>query len=149
MAWKVYDAMPGSDGREAIYGPLPCKRWIPDVPHKKHKMSARPAGPKPGPLSTDDQKAVQYACWIAARDGIALPNGSVSVYWSGITTRAGKWSKRVFSVTFRSRDGKEGQIINLPNWDFDPVDPVEETISADIVFLDMLPRGLAILAQAA
>ncbi len=151
MAWKVIGAMPGHDaiGRNspAIYGPLPCKVWVP-VKGEKYKIRKRAASTaKPLSISSDNEKAVQYARWLAARDGIALPDGHVSVLMQHLLTREGKKTNRAFSVTFHNTNGQP-VIIGLPNWDFDPAPPVESVVEAETVFADLLSSGLSLLADA-
>ncbi len=147
MAWIVYDAMPGTDGRNGQYGPLPCKRWI-ATPGEKYKLRNRPAGPKASSISSDDAKAVAYARWIASRDGTQLPDDAKpTVHLSGVTV-AGRWAKRARAVSFTGGNGSYPVSILLPNWDFVPAPAVEETIGLDVAFADLLPAGLGILAQA-
>lgn len=90
MAWQVYDTFEGSWSRTStIYGPLPCKRWVPDgKPYRlKHKITPayrdmRDAEQK---RATDERRAIQYARWLAARDGKAIPALPVCrVQWDGI-----------------------------------------------------------------
>lgn len=113
-------------------------------------------------------RAIQYARWLAQRDGVTLQGNKVRVIWSGFCsatkTRSGRqwdgdkfinkdraaYCKRVQAVEFgnereewkivgsgRSRRGETTNHwdciarIEIPNWDFEPVEPVEEIVADD------------------
>lgn len=120
--WIVYDAFAGGRderSRKETQGPMPCKRWQPDG--KRHRMSYRVPQITKGPRSTDNQmqtKARDYAAWLAKRDGIELPTWTCTCIWSGVTVN-GKWDRRISAVRFGT------VLIELPNWDFVAVAPVE------------------------
>jgi hypothetical protein len=67
--------------------------------------------PTKGEFYPEDQ-ARDYARWLAARDGVALPDDRWPVIdWA----KVGK-SRRARAVTFRDRNG--AVTINIPNWDW-------------------------------
>lgn len=173
MAWKVYGFMEGGLAGNNQFGPLPLKRWIRDIPHKRHKVRHKvtPAHVKPAGLndSTDERHAESYARWLAQRDGIDIAHGlTCRVEWSGIysatkTRNVRHWNgtkaqaaylKRVRAVAWgrkherynERKDGKRGAwthnefvaevTIELPNWDWEPAEPVLE-INEDY-FRDLL-----------
>lgn len=132
MAWTFYDAFAGGSEycpkarkRVDIHGPFPCKRWIksPTDP-KRHKFTYRYRAPQGlGPRSSDrdmERKAVTYARWLAARDGVALPEGSATAVWA--TTAGG--SDRITCVVFAGSFPRVR--IDLPNWDWTPAPYTEE-----------------------
>jgi hypothetical protein len=155
--WKVIGFMEGKEGNaryperdKPVYGPLPRKMWIP-VAGEKYKVRKPPAAPRTSCdwRSVDERRAVEYARWLAARDRLELPDeGRITAIWSKITTRAGKPSNRIRAITFTGNNAYPVSII-LPNWDFDPVEPMEEIVSADVAFDDFRARGLQTLLQAA
>src|SRR5258708_4271179 len=110
MAWKVYGFMEGQDGNPrfksrgaTVYGPLPRKRWVRDIPHKRHKVKHKATnGSTRSTFDRDEQarKGIEYARWLAARDGVALPDGSVCACWASIYLPSGKVQSRVSCVTF-------------------------------------------------
>lgn len=85
MAWQVYDFMEGRDGNSRypsrmpkIYGPLAVKRWIRAKGDKRHRMSYRaPTRVYVDNSPRDDvskaRQAVEYAVWLARRDGLDIP----------------------------------------------------------------------------
>lgn len=102
------------------------------------------------------RRAIDYARWIASRDGIAINAGlSAQVEWSGfysansVTTRGEPaYCKRIKAVEFGTKrkeylgTGRHRRIVDvwdvkhrieIPNWDFDPAPPVEETIADTLV----------------
>jgi hypothetical protein len=132
MAWKVYGFMEGQDGNPrfksrgaTVYGPLPRKRWVPTKGDKKRRIAVTNAF-KVAPFDKDDQarKGIEYARWLAARDGVALPDGSVVACWAHVTLPTGKLQSRISCVTFGT--GLPRVRIDIPNWDFVPVEPVME-----------------------
>lgn len=86
----------------------------------RRKVGPRSHGPSP------EHQAVIYARWLAAREGIRLPENPaspVTVIWSGVTSkRRAVWERRIQAVAF-------GLVkVPLPNWDWQPDQPVEEII---------------------
>jgi hypothetical protein len=75
-----------------------------------------------------EHQAVEYARWIAARDGKVLPiDLKPIVEWLPFrNTYTRKMEQRVTSVLFRDRTDRVE--IALPNWDWCPAPPVEEII---------------------
>ncbi len=161
MAWKVYGFMEGRDGNPkkrsgepTIYGPLPRKRWIPET-GKRNKM---PRLPKINPKATGERAkdvtarmAVEYARWLAARDGVIIPADTKGVaLWAH-----GKIEDRVSAVawhhagTYAANRGSALARIDIPNWDFVPMMPVEEIVPAHEAFDSLASAGWAILLQAA
>jgi hypothetical protein len=59
-----------------------------------------------------EAKAVSYCRWIANRDGITLPDGSLKVIW-GFAKVGGKREQRCRAVEF-----SEWLSVLLPHWDF-------------------------------
>lgn len=91
MTWKVYGCLNFSTGysrRGEIYGPLPCKRWVPDG--KKYRVRHRvraayvSALDKDARRKRDERRALEYARWIARRDGLTIPALKTKVIWCGI-----------------------------------------------------------------
>jgi len=77
-------------------------KWIKDE-QAKHKREMH------NPLSTDGERAAQYALWIAQRDGRRMPTDPkrYAVVWE----RVGK-AKRARAVHF------SGLAVDLPHWDY-------------------------------
>lgn len=131
MAWKVYGFMEGRDadkkrGITALYGPLTRKRWI-AMPGEKRPRSKKVAmGSTRGLFDKAEQgrKGVEYARWIAARDGKAITDGNTCVMWANVTLPSGKHQSRIKAVSFAGQAG--GWLIEIPNWDFIPVEPLLE-----------------------
>jgi hypothetical protein len=89
----------------------------------------------------NERRAVEYARWLAGRDGIEIPKGIAErIDWSGVNDAAGKWRKRVCAVEFGTSEtehhghGRKSYTtvrwslaarIEIPNWDFVPSEPVE------------------------
>ncbi|WP_454629570.1 hypothetical protein [Bradyrhizobium cenepequi] len=150
MAWQVFDFMEpqGYDRKGAMHGPLPCKRWVKSPSDKRHKLNYRFRFSRAGTGEKADdmnaRHAIEYARWLALRDGMEIPADTAPrVDWSGITDAAGKWRKRIRAVEFgSSRTIRQGYgrnaytsyhwdiavRIEIPNWDFVPAEPVEEII---------------------
>lgn len=83
MAWKVYDVYETRSG--AIYGPLPCKRWLP-VKGARYKVKHKVTNGFKASGTADEYNAGRaraYAEWLARRDGITIPKGlKCRVEWS-------------------------------------------------------------------
>jgi hypothetical protein len=62
------------------------------------------------PMSTDSERAISYALWLAKRDGIALPDNARSI-GCAVFERVGK-VKRARGVRFG------GIAIAFPHWDY-------------------------------
>jgi hypothetical protein len=172
MSWKVYGFME-PNGRDA-YGPLPRKRWIRDIPHKRHKLAYRFHYSQRGAETADqynERHAIAYARWLAERDGVDIPKtAEARVVWSGIysgtkkrthrrwdggTSQHAAYCKRIEAVEFGRKyreehyntraDGKRGAWlyttnkmeiaarIEIPNWDWEPAEPVEEVDAAEML----------------
>lgn len=148
MAWKVYGFMEGhGDGTKHspyVYGPLPCKRWI-KAPGDKKRRIAVTNGTKAAIWSRDDQarKGIEYARWLAARDGITLPDGTITPCWATVDLPTGKTQARISCVTFGTNTPRVR--IDIPNWNFVPRAPVLE-INADY-FSDMLSAAFSVEAE--
>jgi hypothetical protein len=140
--WKVYEYMEGGQGKRAptIYGPLPCKRWIAVKGEKRHKLSYRPRHAYVGNAPHDDNwkaaQAVQYALWLARRDGVEIPADATprvnyhlfaSIYER---TSSGRpvYLKHAMSV-FWSVKGEVVAQIPIPHCGWEPA-PAKETIDA-------------------
>lgn len=123
------------------------------APEKYKKMAAR----VPRIVVTDEteeKKAQQYARWLAARDGIKIPTcGTIRLDWSGVYSKTRKtgrghaiYERRIRAVQWghkepvynTRKDGRRGAWaydkwvvdfeIGLPNWDWQPDEPVEEIV---------------------
>lgn len=92
------------------------------------------------PAPDHDLQALEYALWLAKRDGIAIPaDWRHSIYWSFVTVD-GRQAKRCYHVQFspplRHWNGRvlayeydtttEPITILIPNWDFVPAPAIEE-----------------------
>ncbi|WP_027578462.1 hypothetical protein [Bradyrhizobium sp. Ai1a-2] len=144
MAWLFYDFF----DHPTIHGPLPEKRWVPSANDKRHKVRhSSKVTRSTGGVSADDlnaRHAVAYAHWLARRDAIEIPAGlEYVVDWSSVTGPNGKLQKRVRAVEFgkrRTTSSGYGRTactthhwdvvsrIEIPNWDWQPAEPVEEII---------------------
>ena len=124
MAWQFYGFMHpdfnryvGIRGGGQPHGPLPKKRWVATAGDpKRHKVKGRTskATMTARHRSSDsamEDKAVQYARWLAARDGIALPDKAPCVLWAVLDNG----ERRIRLVKFGTVE------IALPNWDWCPV----------------------------
>lgn len=85
----------------------------------------------------NEGRALQYAKWLAARDGVELPKLKTKCVWSGVY-RGARWQRRIRAVEWgrdedvynTRKDGRRGAwlytrfvpelTIEIPNWDFDP-----------------------------
>jgi hypothetical protein len=133
---KGRDGKPGSDW-EVVFGPHPRKAWV--GPHvvkgfKRRKAAAATRACVPASVS---MQAETYARWLAARDGIVIPAGATRARAAVVpfTTHRVRSSgrpvveDRVLAVLFYIPGiGEPAVRIELPNWDFDPRDPVEEIV---------------------
>jgi hypothetical protein len=116
--WKVTGLLSDKSRQlSKVYGPMPVKHWVKDG--KRHRVSSKPTnGLKKiaRDKSEDSRLAVEYAIWLAARDGIALPAGTYGraefVYVDAVK------QLRPCFVRFGS------VTIELPNYDWVPTDPV-------------------------
>jgi len=129
MAWKVVGflhprATSKDTPKKMQYGPLPAKRWYPAKGEKKPRMPKAKTGGNRGIFDKAEQgrKAVEYALWLAKRDGIELPGGSPVACWAGVTLPTGKYQPRVSCVTFGNSLPRVR--IDIPNWDWIPAEPV-------------------------
>jgi hypothetical protein len=103
---------------------------------KKIRAAARRC-PRVGP--NWDLTAINYARWLAARDGIALPTSKPRVDWSWVYIQAtGKNERRIRGVSWghekdvynTRKDGRRGAwshrifvadvTVAIPNWDWRP-----------------------------
>lgn len=113
MAWIVY----GFITHSKIHGPLPRKRWVKQAGEKKYKLAYR--GGRAGPRSRRDtdtlrRVAIEYTRWLAQRDGIAI---------DAETTACALFAgRKVWAVQFGETR------IEIPNWDFEHPEVVEEII---------------------
>lgn len=103
----------------------------------------------------NERRALEYARWLAARDGVTISEGLAErAEWSGITDASGKWRKRICAVEFgtkfteRHGTGRKAYTsqgwrmaarIEIPNWDFDPAEPVEEIITNEMPLAPVTP----------
>lgn len=129
MAWQFYGFMHpefnrhvhGIAGGKQVCGPLPKKRWVatPGDPNRyKVKGRTSKATMTARPRSSDSamvHKAAEYARWLAARDGIALPDKAACVFWALAYPHGEKPDRRIRAVKFGTVE------ITLPNWDWCPV----------------------------
>ncbi len=109
----------------------------PDVtiePASKYRLSRRRM-PRPVTYSRDavpERIAVEYARWLAKRDGIGMPTHPatpVKCEWSGVESRTRTnqhgnpvFERRIVAVCF-------GLVrVPIPNWDWQPDEPVEDII---------------------
>lgn len=119
---------------------------------KKWRRQPRWLSPQ---MSPDDKacerRAILYAEWLARRDGITLPELTTRrAIWSGVPSamrsRGGRpiHERRIYAISFGreedlyriKKNGKRGARLgktwaeesrfDLPNWDFNPVLPVDE-----------------------
>lgn len=154
--WKVVGHMNAGDGRrgKVPFGPHPVKVW--QGPHRvkgyrrrKPVSATRACAP-----ASVNMQAETYARWLAARDGISVPAlCRVAVHMTTIESahrtmmRNGravpKVESRVMAVSFAevSEADRYGRVVDtgrvvhieLPNWSFDPRDPVEEVDTVETV----------------
>ncbi len=124
MAWQFYGFMEPNGSYRGNYdltGPLPCKHWVKSPNDKRHKMNYRtprqirkPARNKEAYRAT----AIEYCRWLAKRDGVDVVTTSAMrgiALWSGNHISAVQfWCGTV-----------EVAIINIPNFNWEPQEPVE------------------------
>ena len=155
MAWKVYGCMHGRDkggkADPAIYGPLPVKVWVKRPGEKRPRVKkAKVKAESRGRFDKDDQdrKAVQYARWLAARDGVALPEGSITTVWAEVLLPSGKIQLRPSCVMFNGAFPRVR--IDIPNWNFVAREPVEtvDPLPARDEMDSMFERGFRLILQA-
>lgn len=133
MAWKVYDSFP------SVFGPLACKRWERDGQRYtiKHKVTPawRDVRDAEAKRAADLARAVKYARWLAARDGIVIPDDCEGVPITELVTVPDlkRPELRVCEVRFVRRfpnkrvDPSDVRaVIAIPHWDWVPV-AVDET----------------------
>jgi hypothetical protein len=125
----AYRAYPHAVWGKELYGPFVDRRWIKTPADKRHKVkaSSRTNTATRAPRSSDDAmavKAVAYARWLATRDGFPLPDAPASVVWATVQPPRGKAESRIRAVRCA------GVTFELPNWDWCPADPIEETLDA-------------------
>ena len=143
--WKVYGYCEPfgyyKRGRE-MHGPLPRKRWIPVAADRKHKMNykapKRISGGAEDAATYNSRRAVEYARWLAARDGIDVADLDGAAVLGFFEGQNGKTCRRFQSVDFfkpqnthfgrRVTRPAASVTIAIPHWDFDPVEPVEEFV---------------------
>lgn len=124
MAWQFIGFMePGTvkvgNRRVDMHGPLPVKRWNRLLSlGKRHKMNYRTprrvSKLAAGGKSDYERRAIEYCRWLAARDGVAIGN----------VGRPQWYGKHIQMVAFF--DKQNGRVtIEIPNWDFEPVEPIE------------------------
>ena len=143
--WKVIDALPHSSpfasySKGEMYGPLPVKTWVRDIPQKRHKLSYKTpkAHTGNGPSSAKDYtsgRAVLYAEWLAKRDVLEVPKDcKVCLCWSDVTVPAkGRREPRVYAVcwdrhTYAKATGTtvtRALTVAIPHWDWVPAAPCE------------------------
>jgi hypothetical protein len=149
---------------QTVYdGKPPVSPFAAKVERKRFKkLTAQVPARKP----SDDwyrQQAINYALWLAKRDGIEIPRGvQARVNWSGVCSKTRmhthkRWDgslhrhpiyeQRAESVSFgreeprynKRKDGRQGAwshnefvpevTIGIPNWDWQPDQPVEEIVT--------------------
>jgi len=110
--------------------------WVRVAGEKRPRAKKVTMGSTRGTFDRDEQarKGIEYARWLALRDAIALPDGSACAIWADVTLPTGKRQSRVSAVSFHWKSG--GQIIDIPNWDWIPVEPVLQI--NDDYFRDLL-----------
>lgn len=148
MAWKVIGFMEGKAGNARypqrdlpVYGPLPRKVWVREA-GKKNKIP-RGYGKMPTKRAviddaTDRAKAAQYAFWLAKRDGIDLPVDAYAVpqFTTLRNPVTGKMEKRCMFVLMRVAETTLDLCkIDIPNWDWFPAEPKEETLADEPLLL--------------
>ena len=144
MAWHFYSFFE----HHLTHGPLPEKRWIPAATDKRHKVRHSSKVSRAACTESADRMnerhAIEYARWLAGRDGISIPQDAAPrVDWSEVRELTGKSRKRARAVEFgrdvteRTGHGRNAYTshrwdvavrIEIPNWDFVPAEPVEEII---------------------
>lgn len=142
MAWQFYGFMEPNGryrGNYDLTGPLPRKRWVKSPDDKRHKMNYRtPRRVKcrSGGKEAYERTAIEYCRWLAKRDGVTNVCTSATkakALWSG---------PHVYAVQFWC-GSVELAIIKIPNWDFEPREPVEEIIQCGDTLVEWLNLALA------
>lgn len=105
------------------YGPLPVKRWVKSPDDKRHKMNYRTSRLVKKPArgaarEAHERTAIEYCRWLAARDGIIIGDPG-KVHWGD--------ARHVQFVSFYGERNVRVDI-QIPNWDFEPIEPVEERV---------------------
>ncbi|MCW2195056.1 hypothetical protein AB7M45_007829 [Bradyrhizobium elkanii] len=144
MAWQFYDFF----DHPTIEGPLPEKRWIKHASDKRHKVrhSSKVTRSTGGVSANDlnERHTLEYARWLAQRDGITIPPGSeYIVQRADVNVPGSKPQSRIRAVEFGKRRTTQSGYgrsactrhhwdvaarIEIPNWDWQPAEPVEEII---------------------
>lgn len=134
MAWIVYASLHGRDATKhspAVYGPLPCKRWIAAPGERKHRVKRGAKDSLSGRATVKEytaERAELYARWLAQRDGVTIPERCRGIaVWSPLKVAG---TPRVCAVAFRAlangyssteTAGPALVTIAIPNWDWVPV----------------------------
>jgi hypothetical protein len=162
MAWKIVGAMHAASDptrhNKVQFGPHPVKVWVRDG--KRHKMDykvpTRVTCPEGKTREVTETRAVQYALWLAKRDGTIIPTNTAKAMpvWATVTTKAGKLEHRVSAVCWHTLGngrpvGAAVARIEIPHWDWEPEMPTEEIIPAAEAFSALLDDGWNILLKAA
>jgi hypothetical protein len=133
-----------------VYGPLPRKIWI-KSPLDKKPRKVKAEKPKAERTAEDatlwnGRRALEYAHWLAARDGKTIPKAVTEIdpyrrargaaprfkvedydapgeaLWQWLDIPGGRRERRFYRVVFK---GTETLEIEIPHWDFIPQAPVE------------------------
>lgn len=148
MAWLVVDYMEGKEGNTRfpardlpVYGPLPVKRWVPQAGEKHHRVKHKPTNGAARVGSAKDytaSRAELYARWLAARDGVVIPENTEGLpVWGSVDVPGKKAPEpRVIAVHFfsersywaRQHEGRGPALarIAIPHWDWVPQAVAEE-----------------------
>jgi len=145
--WKVIGILSNNeracgDVRNPVHGPMPRKVWIADG--KRQRISRKPTNglkSAESPLDYNTRRAALYARWLAARDGVALPDDAIASVAFDTLHVNGKRERRAREVHFfentstrwSSQRGKLIATIAIPHWDWTPAEPVEELIEDDVL----------------
>lgn len=125
MAWIINGFIhPGQvfNGKKWVdlYGPLPARLWVKSPSDKRHRV-ARPSRLVAKPAHTRQAyitQAILYCAWLAQRDGVAIsPSAYGRPVWEFPDRKA---RGRIRAVQFGETR------IDIPNWDFEPREPIEE-----------------------
>ncbi len=148
MAWQFYDYMEVKEVNtryhrdKPVYGPLPVKRWVPSPSDKRHRVSYKAPKAFTGNAKTGC-RAVEYAQWLAARDGIVIPQDatpSVTYYtFPSLHEKTAKGRavllKHAFSVHWLDDKGKDVLCVEIPHCGWEPAPAVETTLPDNVVSL--------------
>lgn len=136
MAWKVTDFMHSPDPtrhHKVPMGPLPVKLWV-RVAGEKIRRTKNTVPKADRPVFGDTEqtlKAIEYARWLAQRDGMALPEwGATRVQWDFVPVPGkSKPEERARGVWFtigeQGASGWRMDLVEIPNWDWTPCQAVE------------------------